>query len=123
MSFNILFYQSDLDACPDAPCLDSPNNNVTMGNNVSAGDTCDCFVEGECVCLPNGLLASLFTAAVAFPVIGLLNLGFGLLRRPLTRDLGVKRGEQYKVLRRKQQEQEDTDLDGAERTSCCARSA
>ena len=115
MAFNILFYQGDLDACPDADSGLCPNDddNVSVAltgvsrveNTTDAGGQCECYVEGDCECLPNGLLASFVTAAIAFPVIGLLNLGFGLLRRPLTHDLNVKRGEQYRVLREKQQKE------------------
>ena len=65
MAISIQFYQSDLDPC-ETTC------NVTSIVNTSDLE-CSCKTK-ECECLPNGLQASLLTAAIALPFIGLLNL-------------------------------------------------
>eukprot|EP01048_Picozoa_sp_COSAG05_P020040 COSAG05_NODE_3305_length_2164_cov_1.544794_2_plen_283_part_01 len=132
MALSIQFYQSDLDACP-AECENSTVLTHTAAENltttamlsgktswVSARVECQCKTA-ECECLPNGLKASLLTAVIALPIIGLLNVSFGLLRKPLAHDLRTKSGEQWEYLQRQhnvstvQQDQADEER----RSSCC----
>eukprot|EP01051_Picozoa_sp_SAG22_P003612 SAG22_NODE_178_length_16142_cov_13.187995_13_plen_235_part_00 len=54
------------------------------------------------VFLGNGLQASLISAAFAVPIVGLLNFGFGWLRRPLNADLMTKSGETLEALEAKE---------------------
>jgi hypothetical protein len=82
MTLSIMFYQSDLPECPD-----------TCDTNVMNSSTeCACKTV-DCECLPNGLQASLLTAALVLPVIAVLNLSFAVLRRPLVHDMASKTGQ------------------------------
>jgi len=49
----------------------------------------------------NGILASLLTMACALPLIGAVNIAFGLLRRPFEADAMSKSGEQSARLKEK----------------------
>ena len=128
MALSIQFYQSDLEACPETCANNTEMTKGTMANSstvdslfVSTKSDCQCKTA-ECECLPNGLKASLLTAAIALPIIGLLNISFGLLRKPLARDLRAKSGEQWEYLQRQhnaaqQAERQNHD----ENVPCCCR--
>ena len=59
--------------------------------------------------------ASLFTACLAMPVVGTVNICFGWLRRPLTTDAIVKSGEQLTKIKK------DEETHSAKRSSLARR--
>ena len=83
MALSILFYQSDLPECPKQ-CDTANVTNATM--------ECACKTV-DCECLPNGLQASLLTAALVLPVIAVVNICYAKLREPLMHDMASKSGQ------------------------------
>ena len=83
---------------------DDPRNVYEDDHSGSWTDGCDDKCSEE---LTNGLQASLVSAGLAVPVIGILNYGFGWLRRPLNADLMTKSGETLDALEEQEKEKAD----------------
>ena len=111
MGLNVLFY---VEETPEQTCqqtceeddprnIDAYENSPWYSNTTSCVETC----EDEAVETNHALYASLISAGIAIPVMGLLNFGFGWLRRPLNADMLNKAGSTLENI----EEKEKADFD------------
>eukprot|EP01052_Picozoa_sp_SAG31_P019472 SAG31_NODE_1420_length_8429_cov_32.568547_2_plen_1718_part_00 len=105
MALTCMFFSEGSRAeCEQACLADDPRN--VYEDEESASWAADCVDKcADEVFLDNGLQASLIAAALAVPIVGLLNFGFGWLRRPLNADLQTKSGETLAQLMAKETEE------------------
>lgn len=81
------------------PCLGCQHYHLKVGEGVCRCSGGKVSNETSCACInENGLYTSLVTAAIALPIIGVLNLAFGWLRMPMHRDVAAKSGELFSAL-------------------------
>jgi hypothetical protein len=100
-----MFYsEQSQEDCLETCRKDDPRNVYEDDHSGSWADGCDDKCSEE---LTNGLQASLVSAALAVPVIGILNYGFGWLRRPLNADLMTKSGETLDSLEEQDREKQE----------------
>jgi hypothetical protein len=111
MGLNVLFFMENTptQTCEEFCEGDDPRNEVAYENMSSYSNATSCVetCEDEDVDSNNSLYSSLISAGIAIPVMGLLNFGFGWLRRPLNADMLTKAGVTLESLEEKDKDEED----------------
>jgi hypothetical protein len=127
MGLNVVFYIEDTPerTCEEICRQDDPRNEFAYENMSVYSNITSCIegCEYESYESNNEIYSSLISAGIAIPVMGLINFGFGWLRRPLNADMLTKAGATLKFIEKKENEKEkekekaeEKSLDGSEQT-------